>query len=239
MPIYKRPPVVEAIIDVRVDVKLEKPALEGLERLFLEKYPFSQPSASIGVELSENAATVNQSFAGYTMRSADGAAAIVLNTTSLATTKQAPYPGWESLVSDAKSNWDVWRKEIGKKKIIRVGVRFINRIDIPVNEGKNLDLEEYLNVGARIPDLGLSITNFALHAEANSKLPYSLLINVGSTPSPLVKTASFLVDLDLFAVNDLPQSDDDLWHWIEQFRGYKNSLFESFVTDKARGLFNE
>ncbi|WP_319798767.1 TIGR04255 family protein [Nitrobacter sp.] len=239
MPIYKRPPVIEAVIDIRVEGALDQGQLQRLNKDFSASYPFSEESQHIGVELSENAAKINQSFAGYTMRNAESTDALVLTPASIATTRQAPYDGWERLRAAAEGNWLQWRKAVGRKKIVRIGVRFINRLDIPIPENQLFNLDDYLDVGIRLPAIGLAIHNYAVHLQANAQeQPFKLVLNVGSTPSPLIGAASALLDLDVFQEGDLPQTEEDLWPYVETFRAQKNHVFESCITDKARELFN-
>lgn len=239
MPTYRRPPIAEAVIDLRTEGSVDIDLLKKIENEFLTDYPFSQPNQHMNIELTENAATFNQSFQGYTMRSPDIADALVVSQGGISTTRMPPYEGWESLLERAKGNWTRWRRLVGKRKVTRIGVRFVNRLDIPTVEGEAFDLDEFLNVGVRIPPLGLSISSFAIHIEATSQtLEPKFLLNLGSVASPLVKTASFLVDIDTYLDKALPENDDGIWGLVNSVREAKNNLFESFITDKSRAIFN-
>ena len=54
---------------------------------------------------------------------------VLINEDSFGTVRLAER--WEVLIADARRNFDGFTKVVGRKKIVRMGVRFINRIDIP------------------------------------------------------------------------------------------------------------
>lgn len=77
----------------------------------------------------------------------------------------------------------------------------------------------------------------------NVKMPigqqgYKLILNTSSAPSPLVKTASFIIDQDVSRETNLPDSDEGLWDCIGQVRELKNAIFEACITDRTRALFD-
>ena len=64
-----------------------------------------------------------------------------------------------------------------------------------------------------------------------------LLLNSASIPSPLLNTASFLIDIDISRDIEVPQKDEDILNLVSSIRPRKNDVFESCVTDLSRGLF--
>jgi len=65
-----------------------------------------------------------------------------------------------------------------------------------------------------------------------------VIVNASTIPSPLIDHASLLLDIDLFREQALPQKDEDIWELFGLLRRQKNVLFESFITDRARELFD-
>ncbi len=66
---------------------------------------------------------------------------------------------------------------------------------------------------------------------------YRCLCNTGLVSSPLIGHVSFLLDIDVARINDVPQSETELWTMIANMRVLKNQLFESSITQRARDLF--
>jgi uncharacterized protein (TIGR04255 family) len=162
----------------------------------------------------------------------------MLSLNSIANVKLAPYEGWENLVQEARSNWDVWFKIIGWMPVARIGVRYVNRIDIPV-VGR-IELEDYITFQPALPpSLNRGIEHFAMNAVVPlGKEGLNLVLNAGSAPSPIIGNSSIILDLDISRDLDLPANETDLWAFIDLMRTQKNEVFEACITDKTRALLS-
>jgi uncharacterized protein (TIGR04255 family) len=239
-PPYKKPPITEAVIEIRVEGEFPRDLLDKLQKRFLDRYPFCLETQLVNVEMGEAEPTVRQQFQGYRMTAKDGVGVVVITPAVLLTSRLAPYEGWDSLVTMAQENWDIWKRTVGYRKIARVGVRFINRIDVPHDGTEVIFLENLLNFRPLLPTIPLGpMQNFAVNASMPlGKDDCVLILNGGSMPSPLVKASSFVLDIDISRQMNLPQNDEDLWTLIHRIRGYKNFVFEACITDKTRELFS-
>ena len=65
-----------------------------------------------------------------------------------------------------------------------------------------------------------------------------LVLNAGSTQSPVIGSQSLILDLDISRDLDLPANDADLWAFINLIRDHKNEVFEACITDKTRAFFS-
>jgi uncharacterized protein (TIGR04255 family) len=135
----------------------------------------------------------------------------------------------------------VWRKTAGPTELARIGVRYINRIDVPLDGTGQIRVEKYLRISPQLPDdLGEPMSNYAMQVV----LPLgsdncNLVLNSSSVPSPLVGFASFVLDVDVFRETNLPGTDDELWALLNKIRDHKNRVFEGCITDSARAIFNQ
>lgn len=240
MPSYKKPPVVEAVVEVRIGEGLDDKVMDRLTKKFSERYPAPpQPSNNVEVEFSGTALRLRQQNLGFTILSADAGFTVNLVRNAIGTSKNAPYGGWEEFIGEARTNWAEWVRVVGWKDPTRVGVRYINRIDIPYSPTGVTQLEDYLNLNINMPPALGPMMNFAMNAEvviANE--PVKVMINHAPTPSPLVQHNSFLLDIDLGLEQGLPANEKALWDVIERLRSTKNSIFEACITDRARELFS-
>ena len=123
-------------------------------------------------------------------------------------------------------------------ELSRIGVRYINRIDVPSDAADRVRLEDYLTIYPQMPNgppmLGYIMQVLRDVGEDNCRL----IINSGSVVSPLIGFVSFLLDLDVFRENDLPRRDEELWKFIDRMREHKNQIFESCITQQARTIFD-
>ena len=63
-------------------------------------------------------------------------------------------------------------------------------------------------------------------------------MNAATVQSPLIDHVSLLLDIDLFKDQNVPQKDNEVWELFSHLHRQKNKIFEAFITDKARELFD-
>jgi uncharacterized protein (TIGR04255 family) len=235
---YKRPPIVEAVIEIKIEGGIESDVLERVKNQLLEDYP-APPLRTMAVNLElADEPKVRQQAQGYRLSSGDGASLVTIGPGVIATSRLAPYEGWESFNASARRNWSIWGKLTGRRNVTRLGVRYINRIDVP---GQHIQVGDYVGFGMVLPE-ALAPTPLASFA-LNAAMPLGedgckLILNSGSAVSPLVNVTSFILDVDVSCEIGLPQNDDGLWELANRIRRHKNTVFEACVTDRARELFN-
>ncbi|MHB9102848.1 MAG: TIGR04255 family protein [Sulfuricella sp.] len=121
-------------------------------------YPHHQTVSDIrvAVELSSEQtnkpiAEINQQENGHRLSTEDMTQLLMLWPSSFNLSQLAPYPGWDNFFDRFVRDWSIWKRTIGFQKISRIGVRYINRIDIPVT-GTITKYEEFLNIYPKLPE---------------------------------------------------------------------------------------
>ncbi|SHH25628.1 TIGR04255 family protein [Bradyrhizobium erythrophlei] len=241
---YRRPPITEAVVELRLADPIGIDEVEKIRDRLTGDYPvppqlLQNISFTAGPGDQNNRAQVE--FAGYRLSSADAINVAIIGPQNVSASRLAPYSGWEEFIAYARRNWAVWRKVAGWREVSRIGVRYINRIDVPNPDERPVPIDDYLVFRPVFPEFEgwQSVESFAINGAmdiANS--PFKLILNAGSTPSPLIRTVSFLLDIDISQQGNLPRSDDDLWALIDQIRLHKNRIFEASITDLSRELFS-
>lgn len=247
---YARPPITEAVIEFRFDPAISPDAMARFVSDVKGQYPTSEQGYDVTVELTQVAgaepiAKPKQELAGYKLTGRDETDLVLLANDRLATVRIAPYCGWEQFLETTKNNYALLKKISGYRKIIRVATRYINRIDIPIS-GKDssgaampYNTTDYLLLEPHIPENLPRINSFtSKFIGPVPEIDGKLLVNASNIPSPIIDHVSLLLDMDLFKDQNIPQKDDDLWRLLADFRIQKNILFEAFITDKARELFD-
>jgi uncharacterized protein (TIGR04255 family) len=237
---YTRPPITEAVVELRFAAPQSIDHVEKVKSQLAGDYSLP-PQALQSLTISPGASAPTLGLEGYRLFSADAANIAIISRSSISSSRLAPYTGWEDLVGRARANWAVWKRVAGWQQVARVGVRYINRIDVPNPGDMPISIDNYLLFKPVFPmfEGHQPVDTFAINASmgvANSG--FRLILNAGVTASPLVKTTSFLLDIDISQESDLPNSDDALWLLIEQIRNVKNRVFEASITDAARKLFS-
>jgi len=244
--VYKQPPITEAVIGINFENQIDEAAVSDLQGKFSQYYPNHRPveNLSLKVELAvgeDNKQVANTDVAreiGHRYSSADMTELLLLFPKSIAVSQLAPYPGWVSFFGRFVRDWTLLKRALGFQPIARVGVRYINRIDVPC-DSPIVKHEEYLNIYPNVTDKYGPLTAYAVQTEVFMEdLECKLIINSAAVPSPILNYASFVIDQDIARDVNVPQREDDIVKLIEKIRIRKNEVFESCVTDSARALFN-
>src|SRR5215813_8812925 len=153
-PPYPKAPITEGVIHLTVEGKATPAELQKLVKRFAEDYPQQETLAALSVAINTTGGvtTVQQQPQGYRVKSADQADILLIFADGIAASRLAPYPGWEHLQERSRAEWDEWHKGITHSPTKRIGIRYINRIDIPIKQSEILDIEAYLRFVPRVPD---------------------------------------------------------------------------------------
>jgi uncharacterized protein (TIGR04255 family) len=129
---------------------------------------------------------------------------------------------------------------VGKKKVNRIGTRFINRIDIPNHVLEGRKVPELFRTNITIaPEIGGDVDNFAfslntVHKATGAKLTIQSAI---VQPPALLEHTSVALDTDAFWDTEIPLRVDEMWAKADVLQDAKNEVFESSITDRLRELF--
>lgn len=243
--LYKHPPITEAVIAINFKSPIKLTDINSVNKRFHTNYPqhllLSNVTVGLHIDQAKQTATTNTNnkVDGHRHSTADMTQLLVLWPNSFTISQLAPYPGWEQFFDRFVRDWTILKRTIGFKSIDRIGVRYINRVDIPVT-APIINHEDFLNVYPKLPDILNPINAYALQAACELKdINCLLTLNSADVPSPLLDRVSFLLDLDISKVVDLPQSDNDIYNLLNKIRVKKNVIFESCISDQARNIFNE
>ncbi|MEO6198733.1 MAG: TIGR04255 family protein [Sphingomicrobium sp.] len=239
---YPNPPITEAVIEVKFDAAALDDERRHVSAKVAEFYPNDSVSEhqAVHLDMERKRVELRTDSSVYRRSSHDESEILLLGPQNFLLSQLAVYPGWDYFFGRFRRDWEIWRKAMGYRKIARIGVRFINRIDVPM-EGTEVHHEQYLNLRIKMPDEFELIGDYSLHVEVPLLETKCLaLINSASVPSPVPGFASFVIDIDIGRNIDVPQKDADMFDVLNQIRVQKNALFEASITDSAREkFFNE
>lgn len=242
---YVHPPITEAVIGINLADRLSDGDLSSIREKLSANYPVQQPVENLSVRFhidadKDNKKTANtqvDSETTYRLVTPNMSELVVLFPQAIVVSQTAPYPGWDYFYNRFIRDWKMVRRVLGFKLISRIGVRYINRIDIPSEDGF-VNHERYLNLYPRVTDEYGPLNAYAMQVEIFMEdLQCKLMLNSAVVPSPLLHTASFLIDQDISREGQVPQKDEEIFALVNQIRVRKNHVFESCVTDAARSLF--
>lgn len=236
--IYSRPPIVEAVIGINFSKPITDAALATIDRRFGKHYAIHTDnllmSATIGIDNRSVVDAQGRTTRGHRRTNLEMDEIAVLMPDSLTVSQLAPYHGWDAYFSRFKRDFTAHNKPNKRHTISRVGMRYINRIDIPAT-GDVVEHEQFVDIYPHIPDALGPMVGFSMRIQFDLE-SIGGHANVGTMPVQPVTLghASFLVDIDVSKSITSPMTDDALYSLLQQMRLEKNRIFETCVTQRAR-----
>lgn len=241
--VYGRPPITEAVIGITFSSPMDAAQLASVNNALQKNYPHKQDVSTFDLALEFNTKDAGSNKAklkptqGHRLSTDDQTQLVVLWPNSITLSQLPPYKGWGNFIERFERDWGTLKKILGFQQISRIGVRYINRIDIPAT-APIIEHEQFLNIYPKMPDILNPLEAYAIQASVALKdINCQLTINTASVPSPLLEHASFVIDTDIFSDKSPPQSDSDLIKLLNKIRAKKNQVFEACISQPARSLF--
>ncbi len=170
---------------------------------------------------------------GWVLKNQDGNQLLQFRLDGFTLNRLAEYETWEAIIEEAMKWWTSYKEFIHPSEVLRLGVRYINRLPLP-----DSDLTKYVIALPQLPpnvegdasyffqqvilrpgpDLTLQILQSIEEALDDGKQPYILDIDVGRT-------------------GKIASDDEGLRAQFEELRNYKNTVFFNSITEEAATLF--
>ena len=235
---YRNPPIVEAVFEVQFLEALSTRDLERLRERFANQYPKIDQQNQVDIEIKlDGSATTKAVPIGFKMTSSDAVDIVLLQHHQFATSRTAPYEGWDKFIGTIKTNYDEFTKVAGRTTLTRIASRYINRLDIPTEEIEGVDMLQFLRFGVAMPDeMSKSIGPFSVAANFAVD-EVKVLAQCAVIAPALLNHLSLLFDIDAFVDKDIRPHKDAIWEVAERLHKVKNDVFEAGITDRLRERF--
>lgn len=236
---YAKPSITEAVIEIRTADPIAEAKVRKATKAIGKRYRQTDELREFTMKVG-SAEPVASSVVGFRLVSEDARFVAQPRLKGLAFSALAPYPGWTEFTAEFSEVWRLWKKGVGAQRTQRIGVRFLNRIDIPFVPGTTLDSDDYLSVGIRLPPSTGNVSN-AWQVGSLSPIQgsrFMVRMQCGSAEAAILNAASYSLDLDFFCEVDVPQADDDILALLNEVKPIKNRVFEECITDKTRALLS-
>ena len=246
---YRKPPIIQAIIEFQFEGACTLANSRKIMRSLKEEYP--QAELIKTVTITNEGGSVDQRIedVGFKISSTDGLKILSLRNPELvqgplgnvekkayfSATQMAPYLGWEEFLPQFLMGWEYAEKYIGHRKLNRIGLRYLNRIDIPEED---INISDWVTVKPSFPN------NFKQPNASFMQilLPYEedqALLKVGTTISPLPRHSAIVLDIDIGTIGEINSHINCRIEILKRLHKEKNEIFENCITDATRRLFGE
>jgi uncharacterized protein (TIGR04255 family) len=156
MQMYPRAPIIEAVINFSLQDQLDDKIIAKMSKTDKTDYVFSERDlvANYHINIGTEDVTVHKVDNGVRLSSVDRADICIYRKTDFVCSRLAPYLGWDVFFSRAQIDWARLKKVVKAPHIKRVGIRYINRIDVPKSATEKINVEDYLHVWPHLPKFG-------------------------------------------------------------------------------------
>lgn len=239
-------PIVEAVVDVRAraEVSWEEEAIQAQIKAQLPDYPQADSHREFRHEVKmapgqePQQALLDLGWKGLRLRSSDKLHIAQFNRDGFVFSRLEPYQSWKQLYDESMRLWRMYVELAQPVEIHRIGLRFINRIQLPPSE---LRFEDYMEPAPVPPkDLDLPFHGF-MHQDMLAVPDHPYAINVIRTiqlpGAPGVQCLGLILDIDAFTTQGFELDEALLEQRLLEMRWLKNKVFFGSVTPKALGLF--
>lgn len=146
------------------------------------------------------------------------------------------YPGWDLFSEEALNIWMKIQNNISTKEIIRLGVRFINHLDIRTKG--IFDMDDYLLNGPKIPKGVPEAFRSFMHHTILVDEKIQCLANYLQSYNP-DENEKIVLDIDVYTSSPIKSEREILLNKLSQIGTYKNNIFFGSITPETLNYYLE
>ncbi len=250
-PHFTKAPIVEAVIEVLVTGKTGLEALKSIDKLanlpatrraFSERQELWAQSmnVTVGPQVSTSARTERS---GVLMSAPLDGLTAQFRVDGMAIIKQAPYNRWETFSGAFKKHWRKYVEVLEPSIVRRIGVRYVNRIDLAPSDTSNgqIDLNRFFTLRPEMPSpIQTGIRRFYLEMElpATGYEELSIVVRQGTAPSPFPEHVAIVLDFDVYCEREHPVEWEAMSKTLQSMRDCKNQIFNAALQDDLKKRYS-
>lgn len=236
---YPNAPIVEAVFDIKVSntVIINPSTFEQYAKTELKEFPIINKRQNVNLRIDDKHGTgqigKTTNLLGYIFSNIQGNRKIQFRLDGFSFNMLRPYSNWEEFSSTAFKYLQNYLALANPMFITRIGLRYINRIDLPHEDEAFQKYIKYLPPvpGGLPPKFEKYFFQMQIPADNSNKAVISQTFEQeknGRIP--------FIIDIDVFQEERIKASES-LNEKFNNLRDLKNTIFEDLVTDECKQLF--
>ena len=230
----KNAPIENAIVAVKINPLGDVSIIEKINATLFKEYPDQDKFTEQAINFHVNAAqpektSINQcqQHTGFILRSEDKAKEVNLLLGDVVLSTSHKYKDWEHLIGTYKTIWQAYEQVNKPDKLLRVGLRYINRFKMTPNEVSTV-LGIKPVISTTTPTLLQGVMGrYALQSEV-----FKSSAIVAVVVEPIEKDLlQVILDIDAFDTDIEYHDFESLTGTLERLRMLKNHLFFDNIPD--------
>lgn len=254
---FLNPPITEAIFDIIVNLRddFNYEELLTFQEDIKESFPNIQKRMALQggfefnlekpEEINPQLFSISNQPEGYIFVSNDQKRIIQAKLEGFTFSKLKPYQSWKDFYGEAYQLWQKYVEITSPLKVVRLALRYVNKIIIPIPEEGGIELKQYIKTLPEIPsDLSVAIESYFMQlvlshtqyqpsrAIINQTIGQMLENDEGNKAYPLI------FDIDVFQEVNLSPNDKEIKNIFEaNLKCFREDIFFNSITEKTKELF--
>jgi uncharacterized protein (TIGR04255 family) len=229
-------------LDIRVELPQETDltALSGFQELIKEEYPTRQERIAWEgrFEIKEGSPPEVEVPSGgpdgYLFFSPDGKKIVQARKDGFTFNKLKPYTHWEDFIQEARQLWEHYIDIANPSSIVRLGLRYINRIEIPLPLN---DLNQYILTAPQLsPEIPYSLSGFFMRLVVQNPQIPAMAIITETIEQSNENNLPLIFDIDVIHETNMNPTEE-IWSRFTEMQKFKNTVFFNSITEDGRKLF--
>jgi uncharacterized protein (TIGR04255 family) len=243
-PVFKNAPIIEALLDVRVELpkQVDLKTLEAFYGYVQERFPERQERKFFKAEfkfppgIPPASVPTSSETVGYLFRSPIEKKIVQARLDGFTFNKLNPYENWKLFCSEARNLWNLYLQIASPLRVTRIAARYINRIDIPL---PMKDFKDYiLTVPEIAPNVPQALAHFFMRLVIPNPEIQATAVIVETMETPIDnQRLSLILDIDVWRETVYENNQPEMWDDFERLRVFKNNIFFNSITEKTKELF--
>jgi len=239
---YKNPPITEVVCEFRLELEdnFDQKAVDSFFDGIKDKFPKRKKGQVHQMKFESNPKeqTFNKTVQEFDQFfSEDEKIFVQLDKGRLSIHKLKPYNSWQEFYPLIALIFNAYIKNIKIKFIQRIGLRYINNLEIPLS---SFDIEQYFNLrpslGEGLPQDLASFMIGAIFVLENQR--DNIKVQLFDKPMTEPDKIMFVLDMDYFLPNPGTVDVGEAIRWVENAHKNTEEIFEAILTDKTKQLFD-
>lgn len=237
---YSKPPILEVVLELRFSEAVSASRVQHASERIASRYANQAQQEQVEVLANFDTQTAEFKVVGQMVQhtSTDQTELLSLSTGNLAWAKRAPYEGWEAFTARVAAELGPVLKALQHPSFARIGLRYVNRIDVPSSDDGLTRYEDYINYKIEAgpflePSAGYTWLIKAYRPEEDLFVTLQSAVVAPEIPG----TGAFTFDIDVAAETGIPKDAEALMLRLEGMRVLKNQIFEAGITERAREMY--
>jgi uncharacterized protein (TIGR04255 family) len=241
--VLTRPPISEALVDIRAAVEQPREVLDALaQELTSEGFTKIEVKRAIRAELNVRdgkllppTETLTE-FQGLRVTNSEGTLMVQFRPDGFTLNNLKSYIGGDRLIAESLRLWSMFVERTHPVLVNRVAFRYINRLELPLRTGDTF--RRYLTSPPELPEGAPQSVSEFLSRVVGHDLPTESVavvtqrLTFAKTGIPIV-----VIDVDVFRAGRFSVDPGELRPILDSLRVIRNRTFFSLLTEEAVSLF--